>query len=194
MRSEWSETWLDVAHAVGKRSACHRRQAGTVIVDESNRILSTGYNGAPAGFRTVPDIETDHGLLKSELIGHYGDCRDFCPRAQAAEGGIEQPKSYDDCVAVHSEANALAYADPLRMIGGVAYTVPGCPCFGCAKLLAGAKLAAVVFNITELDRGRMPEQSIEFFLQCNVQPIIVTALEEFKFSVRRLGLEALQWR
>jgi len=178
MRSEWSETWLDVAHAVAKRSACFRRQAGTVIVDENNRVLATGYNGAPPGLTPFPKLEMT------------GDCRDFCPRA---EGNITEPKSYDDCVAMHSETNALAYADPLRMIGGVAYTVPGCPCFGCAKALAAAQLSAVVFHITELDRGRSPERSVELLARCNVQPIIVSALEEFRLPLHRLGAEVLSW-
>lgn len=151
-----------------------------MIVDENNRVLSTGYNGAPPGFEE-----------QIYVTPRRGDCRDFCPRAQAAE--IGQPKSYDDCVAMHSETNALAYADPLRLIGGVAYTVPGCPCFTCAKSLASAQLSAVVFHITELDRGRLPEQSIEFMLQCNVRPIIVTALEEFKLPLKRLDVEVLSW-
>ena len=43
------EEYLElVADAVSKRSKC-RRQVGCVLADSKGRILSTGYNGLPAG-------------------------------------------------------------------------------------------------------------------------------------------------
>ena len=38
-----------VAEAVAQRADCTRRRVGAVVFDGANRILSTGYNGAPAG-------------------------------------------------------------------------------------------------------------------------------------------------
>lgn len=49
MRATWDETWLQVAGAVALRSACSRAQVGAVVVDAQNRLVSTGYNGPPAG-------------------------------------------------------------------------------------------------------------------------------------------------
>ncbi len=40
---------LTVARAVAARADCTRRQVGAVIMDDEGRIVSTGYNGAPAG-------------------------------------------------------------------------------------------------------------------------------------------------
>ena len=48
MRPTWDEYFLNIAKEVAKRSTCPRASVGAVIVKD-NRILSTGYNGAPPG-------------------------------------------------------------------------------------------------------------------------------------------------
>jgi len=48
MRPSWDETWLEVAKVVAKRSTCPRKQVGAVLVDAHNRVVATGYNGAPS--------------------------------------------------------------------------------------------------------------------------------------------------
>jgi dCMP deaminase len=40
--------FMEIAEVVSKRSTCRRRQIGTVIV-KGKQIVSTGYNGSPAG-------------------------------------------------------------------------------------------------------------------------------------------------
>ncbi|MBO5515499.1 MAG: cytidine deaminase, partial [Schwartzia sp.] len=47
-RPEWTEYFLDIAKAVGRRSTCLRRRYGAIIVKDKI-IISTGYNGAPRG-------------------------------------------------------------------------------------------------------------------------------------------------
>lgn len=41
---------MEMAEVTAKRATCARRQVGAVIVDSRGYILSTGYNGLPAGF------------------------------------------------------------------------------------------------------------------------------------------------
>lgn len=48
MRPNWDNYFLSIAREVAKRATCPRASVGTVIVKD-NRILSTGYNGAPPG-------------------------------------------------------------------------------------------------------------------------------------------------
>jgi len=48
MRPDWDTYFLTIAKDVAKRSTCPRASVGTVIVRD-NRILATGYNGAPPG-------------------------------------------------------------------------------------------------------------------------------------------------
>lgn len=47
-RPNWDEYFLEVARIIATRSTCPRASVGAVIV-KNNRIISTGYNGAPAG-------------------------------------------------------------------------------------------------------------------------------------------------
>jgi len=43
---DWGTYFLDIADKVAQRASCSRAKVGCVIVND-NRILSTGYNGAP---------------------------------------------------------------------------------------------------------------------------------------------------
>jgi dCMP deaminase len=47
-RFDWDMYWLNVATAISLRSTCPRLQVGAVIT-HNNRIVTTGYNGAPPG-------------------------------------------------------------------------------------------------------------------------------------------------
>lgn len=124
-RISWSRYFLGVAQAVSARADCTRRQVGCVLVKD-NRIVSTGYNGAPAG---QPGCFSDGA----------------CPRGHS---DVDPGSSYDTgpgtCIAIHAEANALLYANRDDTRGAVAY-VTDVPCDGCTKLLAGAGVAMAVW-------------------------------------------------
>src|ERR1700722_5448284 len=47
-RPDWDTYFIGIAWAVSARADCRRQQFGCVIVNQ-NRIVSTGYNGAPSG-------------------------------------------------------------------------------------------------------------------------------------------------
>lgn len=151
IRPDWTQTWLDVAHTVARRSWCIRRQAGVAIVDKDNRIVATGYNGPPAG-----------------LDKPFAPCIAWC--ARATTGG--QSNSYDDCVSVHAEVNALIYADRSRIEGGTLY-VTSVPCFSCAKAVANSGVARVVCRIGPEDALREPEKSLAFMQACGLDVTII---------------------
>lgn len=122
-RPDWTTYWLDVARAVSARADCSRRQVGAIIVDERNRIVSSGYNGSPPGGPSC-------------LAGE-------CPRGAS---GVPPESSYDTgpgaCIAVHAEANAIIYGDPSRMRNGTVYCTDK-PCTGCQRLIDGMGLGVV---------------------------------------------------
>ncbi len=120
LRPNWDEYFLGIAKAVSKRADCSRRRIGAVIV-KNNRIVATGYNGAPAG---------QPGCLDG-----------FCPRAQLE---VEPYSSYDNCIAVHAEANAIIYADRDKCEGATIY-ITDMPCHECTKLIAGAGIRKIVY-------------------------------------------------
>ena len=54
LRPDWDEYFIGIAKAVASRATCLRRKYGAVIT-KNNIIVSTGYNGAPAGMRDCLD-------------------------------------------------------------------------------------------------------------------------------------------
>jgi dCMP deaminase len=128
---------MTVADTVAQRSACVRRQAGAVIVDVTNRIVATAYNGPPAGYPIT--------------------CASGCPRAR--EGLVED--GYHQCLSVHSEAHALLFCDRRDRLGGTLYSNMT-PCLDCAKLLGSSGLGRVVMRLHEADAHRDPQRSISF--------------------------------
>ena len=43
----WDDVFMEMAHVIAKRSKDPSTQVGAVIVDQSNRIVSLGFNGPP---------------------------------------------------------------------------------------------------------------------------------------------------
>jgi dCMP deaminase len=127
-RPDWDTYYLNMAGVVATRADCTRRQVGCVIVDEDHRVISTGYNGAPAG---LPGCLSDGA----------------CPRGQKSYEEVAPFSTYAEgagaCIAAHAEANALLYART-SCKGATAYiTCP--PCHGCSILLQAAGINTVIF-------------------------------------------------
>lgn len=96
-RPDWDDYFLGIAEAVARRADCRRRHVGAVLV-ANNRIVATGYNGAPSGGPSC-------------LAGQ-------CPRGLLDSAAVAPGSSYDtgagSCVALHAEQNCLLYADRSR--------------------------------------------------------------------------------
>jgi dCMP deaminase len=126
-RPGWDEYFLHIAEAVSTRADCTRRKVGAVVVRD-NRIVSCGYNGAPAG---RPGCLTDGA----------------CPRGRQGFEHVPPGSSYDTgdgaCISVHAEANALLYADRDHCVGASLYCTDD-PCDGCLRLILGAGITWVV--------------------------------------------------
>jgi dCMP deaminase len=120
-RLSWDQYFINIALAVAERAACTRSKVGAVLVKE-NRIVSTGYNGSPAG-----EVHcTDGG----------------CPRGRYNYDEVPPNSSYDNCIALHAEINCLAYSrDEAR--GGTMYLTRE-PCPWCAKVLHAFGIQRVV--------------------------------------------------
>ncbi|NLY20495.1 MAG: CMP deaminase [Tissierellia bacterium] len=55
-RVSWNEYFMDITKMVATRSTCDRALVGCVLVNEDNRIVSTGYNGSVAGNAHCDDV------------------------------------------------------------------------------------------------------------------------------------------
>jgi dCMP deaminase len=65
MKEKWVNVYLEVAKVFANVSYAKRLKVGAVIVKD-NRILSTGFNGTPAGWDNSCEDENDK--TKSEVI------------------------------------------------------------------------------------------------------------------------------
>ena len=65
MRPDWDSYFMKIAYAVSERSTCDRAFVGCVIVREK-RILTTGFNGSPAGQEHCEEI----GHLMVEAVSY----------------------------------------------------------------------------------------------------------------------------
>ena len=142
-RQSWDEYFLGLATAAATRSNCVRRQVGAVLV-AGRHIRATGYNGPPSG---------------------YGHCdAGACPRGTSAFP-LGEPAGYDDCVAIHAEANALLFSAPSDRQGASLYSTAA-PCFACAKLIANSGVGEVV---AAGGRYEAWESTRQFLLDCGVR-------------------------
>ncbi len=127
----WNCYFLGIAMAVAARADCRRRQFGCVIVNK-NRVVSTGYNGGPAGGPSCLAGECPRGLLTYEQ----------------SKGAHQGNHDYSDCISLHAETNAIAYANRTDTEGATAYINgpigPWVVCDMCGKLLTAAGVTRVV--------------------------------------------------
>lgn len=118
------EYYMNIAFAVRKRAKCKGRRVGAVVV-RNDRIISTGFNGTPAGMTNCLD----------------GGCvRCNCP--DKFQPGV----GYDLCICVHAEQNAVLSAARfgIAIEGSTVYTTLR-PCFNCSKAMLQAKVDKIVY-------------------------------------------------
>ncbi len=142
-RPTWDETFMSIAKVVAKRSTCLRRNVGAVITKD-NKLLTTGYNGAPVGLAHCTD----------ELS---------CIRMEMA---VPSGQRHEVCRAVHAEANAVIQAalHGVTTQGATIY-VTDSPCSICARMIINAGIQRVVFDgeyPDEMTRGLLQEAGIRY--------------------------------
>jgi dCMP deaminase len=113
---------MKIAEVVKLRSTCIRRSVGAVLVKDSH-ILSTGYNGAPSGFKhCTPEI---------------------CLRKNLKTG--EKPEL---CRGVHAEINCVIQAaiHGTSIMGNTTLYTTTFPCMSCLKLLINSGIKRIVYK------------------------------------------------
>jgi dCMP deaminase len=114
-RPSWDAYFSAIARTVATRATCSRLAVGAVLV-KRKMILTTGYNGAPAGLR-----HCDHSTGGDMIGGH-------CARS------------------THAEQNAIVQAARHGIsIEGATMYCSNNPCLTCAKLLINAGVKRVVY-------------------------------------------------
>ena len=115
-----NKIFMDIAVEVSKMSKCVSRQVGCILVKDS-RILSTGYNGTPAG---------------------YVNCCDHWDNKYTSEHH-EWSKKFE----IHAEMNAILWASRKGVsIDGSTLFCTTEPCFECTKNMINAGIVEIFFR------------------------------------------------
>ncbi|WP_294964720.1 dCMP deaminase family protein [Sulfurimonas sp.] len=113
------ENFINIAKELATASKCVSKQVGAVIVKDG-RILSTGYNGTPAGFTNCCDHW--NGVYTQD---HH-----------------EWSKTYE----IHAEMNAIIWAAREGIsIEGASIFVTLEPCSECSKNLIASGIKRIVY-------------------------------------------------
>ena len=132
-RPEKEEYYLNIAKMVSMRSTCLRRHYGAVIVKD-DRIVATGYNGAPRGVTNCCDAH----------------------RCKREEMKVPAGERYELCCAIHAEANAIMQAGFELTNGATLYLAgtnadgsdnenPEC-CMMCKRMILNAGIKTVHYR------------------------------------------------
>ena len=137
MRISWDEYFMQIVEVVKTRSTCLRRQVGAVIVKD-NRIITTGYNGAPSHLKHCTEL---------------GGC-------ERQKMGIPSGERHELCRALHAEQNAIIQAAKLgNTTEGATIYVNLQPCVICAKMIINAGIVRVVY------KGDYPDEMAKSMLE-----------------------------
>ena len=120
-RPDADEYFLKIASVVAERSTCRRHHIGAVAVRDKH-ILTTGYNGAPAGLKDCLEL----GCLRDEM-------------------NIPSGERHEICRGIHAEQNVIIQAalHGVSLEGSTVYCTHT-PCVLCAKMLVNAKIKRFV--------------------------------------------------
>ena len=116
------EHLMKIAEIVSKRSTCIKRSVGAVLVKE-NHIISTGYNGAPAG------------------LNH-------CTTETCVRKDIKSGDKPELCRGVHAEINCIIQAaiHGTSIKGDTTLYCTTFPCMSCLKLIINAGIQKLVYK------------------------------------------------
>ena len=135
----WDSYFMGVASLVSKRSKDPNTQVGACIVSKDNKILSTGYNGAPNGY-----------LDEDINWNRYGDF-------------LNTKYAY----MCHAELNAILNNNGLNLKDAKIY-VDLFPCNECAKAIIQCGIKEVIYKSDKYFDRDMYKVSKKLFNACGV--------------------------
>ena len=152
--NKWDKRFMEMAHVIAGWASCYQpnRKIGAVIV-KNKRIMTTGYNGAPAGVKTCVE---------------RGEC---LRRKLNIPSGTRQ----ETCYAIHAEQNAIIQAARLGVsIEGATLYCTHQPCVICAKMIINAGIKRIVVK-----EGYPDEMSVKMLDEAGLKIVMFGEEEEY---------------
>ena len=140
-RPTWDAYFISIASNVKERSTCLRRRVGAIVVKDK-RILATGYNGAPSGFKHCSEV----GCLREKEDVPPGERHELCRGIHAEQNAIVQAAAFGVSI-----KDSTLYCTHF-------------PCTLCAKMIINAGIRRVVVATDypdDLSKDLLREAQIE---------------------------------
>ncbi|HOO74227.1 MAG TPA: deaminase [Tepiditoga sp.] len=130
MENKWDRIYLNMTKELAKGSHCTRLKVAAMIVKDG-RIISTGINGTPKGYKNCDEIFTQ------EEINNTG-----------YEKYFEYHHEFSEKFEIHAEQNALLFLARNGGTGieGATIYITHSPCIHCAKMIVNSGIKKVIFN------------------------------------------------
>ena len=143
---KWDRRFMELTENVATWSSCYQenRHVGAVIVKDK-RVMTTGYNGAPAGIKSC---EEKGECLRRKL-------------------NIPSGTKHELCFAVHAEQNAIIQAAKLGVsLEGATMYVTHQPCVICTRMILNSGIKRVIYK-----NGYPDNFALELFAASGVELI-----------------------
>ena len=129
--------FMKIAEVVSLRSTCIKRKVGAVLIKDSH-ILSTGYNGAPAGFN-------------------------HCTAETCFRRDLEPGNQPELCRGVHAEINCIIQAaiHGTSIKGETTLYSTTFPCMSCLKLIINAGIKKLVYKEDYNMENKVKEEMVK---------------------------------
>jgi dCMP deaminase len=169
MRISWDEYFIACLDAAALRASCDRGKSGAIIVKD-NRILATGYVGAPSG---IPSCDEVGHQLVSRCEMPSDDFENWTYVSNGTMMLIPKNSFSAHCVrTVHAEQNAIINCarNGVSTLGATIYCTMT-PCTTCAMSI----IQAGILNVVAKNRYQKDSCAKELF---NTAGINLTILNE----------------
>lgn len=145
-RQSWDEYFSGLVEVIGSRGSCDRGRAGALLAVD-NRIIATGYVGAPSGAPHCDEVSHDLQQIQHE----DGTKSEHCVRT------------------THAEQNAIAQSAKFGLaINGATLYVRMTPCYTCAKMLINSGIKRVValsdYHVASKSKALFKSSGVAFTL------------------------------
>lgn len=159
-----ASTFMQIAYLVSQESKCVSWKVGAVIA-KNGRIISTGYNGSPAGGVNC----CDHAKEQNWIEPKYNPVAPHNNKMVLKPECRKDHSTWSKKNEIHAELNSILYAarNGLPIEGATMYVTLS-PCPDCAKAIAQSGIKQLVYSET-YDRNEpgwekiLQDASIEVF-------------------------------
>lgn len=170
-----ASTVLQIAYLISQESKCCSWKVGAVI-EKNGRIISTGYNGSPAGGVNCCDHAVENDWTRVVYQPSTMTHKSVLLKEHRMEHAAWSAKNE-----IHAELNAILYAarNGLSLEGATMYVTLS-PCADCAKAITQSGIKKVVY--AELYDRSVPGWD---------QILVDSGVEVIQYN--RTGLRSLDW-